>query len=281
MKQILPHNINWCLCLDVDGVIGQMLLRPLGTKEFTLSQSQELRQIGAILKTLHQKGVDIVLNTGRGLVETNLIVSEMGFGPNDINFICEHGAMARINNQEIGLLPHNLNTSASFLAHKIVNFLRQSTNPKFEILDKHSMCTVQLPQSIIGDTDQVKNFYNQLVTIIHRVPHFDKYQSTFKILLGSESVDLILLDWNKAKALNKYRQIKGLTAEKTLSVGDTLNDQSMMEISGFAAAPSNGSELSDYFTNHRKAGTYFLATQPVALGTLQILDWFSESIITT
>jgi hypothetical protein len=109
--------------------------------------------------------------------------------------------------------------------------------------------------------DQIKSLYE------HIKPYVDP--DLFFTTHSASAVDITPKGIDKASGIRFLSELLNLPVERMLGIGDTAGDLSFLQITGLAAAPSNGTEAV-------KAVVSFISTQPEAQGVLDIITWASR-----
>jgi len=269
-ESLKPYQ-GWSIFLDMDGVVGKMLLRPQEVDYFRPLQLQHMRSIGRQIQDLQELGVSAIINTGRQIGETKRIVGRLGVD----KFLCENGAILSNNGKISMLLPDDKKETASYLGGELSDKLKEIN---YWIPVKLTMCSVQMPAKILQKQDEMEAFKNDLLARAMTFEKFRYFYENGKIncTLNPEAVDFSLSDWDKGKGTRAYLQKYNLDFKKSLAIGDSGSDIPMMEACGFAACPVDASDEVKNYLSGRK-GSYE-AKLPLTIGTMETLNAFKKML---
>ena len=255
MPEIFNNTPNGCLSFDLGAfdLDGTVLRRDLTVTEAT---------VGA-LHALRERGVRLVVATGRRFEEAREHAGRLGFGGED-PVICYGGSMVRRMNGEETLLHRTLSKSASVevlewaaereLHARVFTDGRILTSPEtsaaLEYLSRRNQSDVEVVESPAawlrsGDEEPTK-----LVIVDHpdRIPDWmDEARSTFSgRLFVTRSlphyVEVGGLQGTKASALEFLCDLWGIDPARTLAFGDADNDVDMLSFVGLGVAVGGMSE---------------------------------------
>lgn len=257
--------------MDMDGVVGKMLLRPQGVESFRPTQLRHLAAIRRQVEDFQELGVETIINTGRQVGETVKIAAELGV----TKCLCENGAVLSDNGKTSMLLPDNMKETALYLGGELAKKLEAFG---YWIPTKISMCTIQIPAGILKDNVKRVAFKDEL---IERAKNFNKFKIFFEkgevnCVLNPEGVDITLNNWDKGSGVKAYLQKTDLDPGKCLAIGDSGSDIAMMEACGFAACPVDASDEMKNYLSERK-GSY-IAKLPLTIGTMETLNAFKKML---
>lgn len=224
------------LFLDIDGTI----LRPDHTIEASTKQA---------IMQIKQKGLDVVLATGRPLHELEEIATELDIQ----SFISYNGSYAIYNGQEIFKRYINTNIIDDFIAiasahgHELIFYTNQENlmvNPdskKIKTFLEHFSFT---KNNAFKDEYRDQIFSATLITN-HQDDH-TLYPTNNGVLLSQINVegmhhcfDMLVADINKGIAVQAMLNSLNIRPELAIAFGDGLNDKEMLSLVGEGIAMGN------------------------------------------
>lgn len=255
-----------CIATDMDGTLLT------ATQEIT-GENRE-----AILQAL-DKGVEVVVATGRSYQEARFVLEEAGL---KLPMICVNGAEVRSNDGKIisssPLKKEQARQAALRLVESGVYFevyTNQGTYTEDEdkaisiIVDIFSTANPEIPIEQIAEAAEERLHKGLVRTIEHydRLFEEDQYE-IYKLLAfsldpeklaaannalkeidglaisssGRENIEITSLEAQKGIALEKFVQSRSISLEETMALGDNFNDVSMLKKVGKPVAMGNAVE---------------------------------------
>jgi Cof subfamily protein (haloacid dehalogenase superfamily) len=252
-----------CIATDMDGTL------------LTATQQITPENRKAILKA-KEKGVEVVVATGRSYQEAKFVLDEAGL---KLPMICVNGAEVRSDEGEIVSSSPLNNDQARQAALRLVEngvyfevYTNKGTFTEDEdkaisiIVDIFSTANPEVPLEKIAQAAE-ERLHKGLVRIID---HYDKlfedgHYEIYKLLAfslddeklaaanialkeidglaisssGSENIEVTSKDAQKGIALEKFVASRGISMEETMALGDNFNDASMLERVGKPVAMGN------------------------------------------
>ena len=252
-----------CIATDMDGTL------------LTATQQITMENREAIQKAL-EKGVEVVVATGRSYQEGKFVLEEAGIR---LPMICVNGAEVRSKTGEI-VSSHPLNKEqARQAALRLVEngvyfevYTNEGTFTEDEdkaisiIVDIFSTANPEVPIDQIAKAAEDRLHKGLVRTIEHydRLFEQDQYE-IYKLLAfsldpdklaaanvalkeieglaisssGSENIEITSLDAQKGVALEKFVISRGIRLDETMALGDNFNDASMLKRVGKPVAMGN------------------------------------------
>lgn len=256
-----------CIASDMDGTL------------LTATQKITDKNIEAI-KAAQEKGVEVVIATGRSYFEASFVLEEAGIS---CPIICANGAEVRATDGKVV----SSNPLDKALAKKAAYILIQN-NVYFEVYTNQGTYTVDEDRgvSIIvdiflsgnpeADIDEVTNAAEERFKkgLVHKVNSYDELfnheeHQIYKLLAfsfepdflasakedllqlegmavsssGDENLELTSVDAQKGIALEAFVKEKGISLLETMAIGDNYNDLSMFKRAGRSVAMGNADEI--------------------------------------
>jgi Cof subfamily protein (haloacid dehalogenase superfamily) len=251
-----------CIATDMDGTL------------LTATQQITPENREAILKA-KEKGVEVVVATGRSYQEAKFVLDEAGL---KLPMICVNGAEVRSDEGEIvSSSPLNKDQARQAALRLVENgvyfevYTNKGTFTEDEdkaisiIVDIFSTANPEVPLEKIAQAAE-ERLHKGLVRIID---HYDKlfedgHYEIYKLLAfslddeklaaanialkeidlaisssGSENIEVTSKDAQKGIALEKFVASRGISMEETMALGDNFNDASMLERVGKPVAMGN------------------------------------------
>jgi Cof subfamily protein (haloacid dehalogenase superfamily) len=252
-----------CIATDMDGTL------------LTATQQITPENRKAILKA-KEKGVEVVVATGRSYQEAKFVLDEAGL---KLPMICVNGAEVRSDEGEIvSSSPLNKDQARQAALRLVENgvyfevYTNKGTFTEDEdkaisiIVDIFSTANPEVPIEKIAQAAE-ERLHKGLVGIID---HYDKlfedgHYEIYKLLAfslddeklaaanialkeidglaisssGSENIEVTSKDAQKGIALEKFVASRGISMEETMALGDNFNDASMLERVGKPVAMGN------------------------------------------
>ncbi|MCM3664548.1 Cof-type HAD-IIB family hydrolase [Mesobacillus subterraneus] len=252
-----------CIATDMDGTL------------LTVTQQITPENREAILKA-KEKGVEVVVATGRSYQEAKFVLEEAGL---KLPMICVNGAEARSEEGEIvSSSPLNKDQARQAALRLVENgvyfevYTNKGTFTEDEdkaisiIVDIFSTANPEVPIEKIAQAAEERLHKGLVRTIEHYDKLFEDGQSEIYKLLafslddeklaaanaalreinglaisssGSENIEVTSLDAQKGIALEKFLSSRGISMEETMALGDNFNDASMLERVGKPVAMGN------------------------------------------
>jgi Cof subfamily protein (haloacid dehalogenase superfamily) len=255
-----------CIATDMDGTLLT------ATQEITAENRE------AILQAL-EKGVEVVVATGRSYQEASFVLEEAGL---KLPMICVNGAEVRSSDGRIisssPLQKEQARQAALRLIESGVYFevyTNQGTFTEDEdkavsiIVDIFATANPEISIEQIAEAAEERLHKGLVRTIEHydRLFEEDQYE-IYKLLAfsldpeklaaanaalkeieglaisssGSENIEITSLEAQKGIALEKFVQSRGMSLEETMALGDNFNDVSMLKKVGKPVAMGNAVE---------------------------------------
>jgi len=252
-----------CIATDMDGTL------------LTATQQITLENREAIRKAL-EKGVEVVVATGRSYQEAKFVLEEAGIR---LPMICVNGAEVRSKTGEIvssnPLKKEQARQAALRLVENGVYFEVYTNEGTFTededkaisiIVDIFSTANPEVPIDQIVDAAEERVHKG----LVRKIDHYDRLfeqnqYEIYKLLAfsldpekleaanvalkeiqglaisssGSENIEITSLDAQKGVALEKFVTSRGITLEETMALGDNFNDVSMLKRVGKPVAMGN------------------------------------------
>jgi hypothetical protein len=255
-----------CIATDMDGTLLT------ATQEITAENRE------AILQAL-EKGVEVVVATGRSYQEASFVLEEAGL---KFPMICVNGAEVRSSDGKIisssPLHKEQARQAALRLIESGVYFevyTNQGTFTEDEdkavsiIVDIFATANPEIPIEQIAEAAEERLHKGLVRTIEHYDRLFEEDQyAIYKLLAfsldpeklaaanaalkeidgltisssGSENIEITSLEAQKGIALEKFVQSRGISLEETMALGDNFNDVSMLKKVGKPVAMGNAVE---------------------------------------
>lgn len=238
------------VCIDLDGTLlnHEKKISPLNVK---------------VLNALHQKGIDIVIATGRHFEKVEELISSLNFKG---SIIANNGAIALENDeifilnpveedlyrtvwakgQDYGLIPY----LHVFDKERKVSLVIPDGEPK--IAHRGSVCTID-HICYYGEID----FYYDILTIVF-LENRNRISTLYSDIINSGYAceahiitafrkDIVMAEFlqkgsNKATAINHYASLKGIDPSKVITIGDENNDIDMIKEAGIGIAMANSTK---------------------------------------
>lgn len=237
------------VALDLDGTLFNSEKKVSETNRVALQKARE-------------KGVKVVITTGRPLKAIGNVLEELGLISKDEYSITFNGGLIQSNNGEI-LFKQELSREQLWDIYTVLEDLALP----FDVLNdgivyslsckgNHSLYHTANPTLTFKNIETFEEIpkdiiYNKVVSVIdadfldQQIPKlpkefFEKYE-VFK----SRDILLEVMPKNVHKAVGLELLIKhlGLTKEEVMAVGDEENDVSMLSWAGLGVAMANGSQI--------------------------------------
>jgi Cof subfamily protein (haloacid dehalogenase superfamily) len=255
-----------CIATDMDGTL------------LTATQQITVENREAILKA-KEKGLEVVVATGRSFQEARFVLEESGL---KLPMICVNGAEVRSGDGEIVASNPLDKALARQAALRLVEsgvyfevYTNKGTYTEDEdkaisiIVDIFSTANPEVPIDKIAEAAE-ERMHKGLVT---KIEHYDQLfeddqYEIYKLLAfsldddklgaarnglkeitglaisssGRENIEITSLDAQKGIALEKFVSSRGITMEETMALGDNFNDMSMLERVGRPVAMGNAAQ---------------------------------------
>lgn len=255
-----------CIATDMDGTL------------LTATQQITAENREAILKA-KEKGVEVVVATGRSFQEARFVLEESGL---KLPMICVNGAEVRSGGGEIVASSPLDKALARQAALRLVEsgvyfevYTNKGTYTEDEdkaisiIVDIFSTANPEVPIEKIAEAAE-ERLHKGLIMKIEQYDQLfedDQYE-IYKLLAfsldddklgaarnglkeitglvisssGSENIEITSLDAQKGIALEKFVSSRGITMEETMALGDNFNDVSMLKKVGKPVAMGNAAQ---------------------------------------
>ncbi len=257
------EDVIKCIATDMDGTL------------LTATQQITAENREAILKA-KEKGVEIVVATGRSFQEARFVLEESGL---KLPMICVNGAEVRSGDGEIvgsnpldkalarqaalrlvesGVYFEVYTNKGTFTededkAISIIVDIFSTANPEVPIEKIAEAAEERLHKGLITKIEQYDQLFNDDQYEIYKLLAFslddDKLGAARNGLKeitglaisssGSENIEITSLDAQKGIALEKFVSSRGIKMEETMALGDNFNDVSMLERVGRPVAMGN------------------------------------------
>jgi Cof subfamily protein (haloacid dehalogenase superfamily) len=259
------------VCIDMDGTL-------LGKGRKISKESKE------VIKEIHEKGVEIVVTTGR--IYNNAAYYSHILGV-ESPVIAANGAIVREKHTNKVIYENPINTEEciklvemlykmKFIFHFYTldgiycgnEFTKFAT--KLYMTKQVGYDNLKIKYSVIKDLEKWKEFFrrtNGQITkciafsikpnkIIKLKKELDKLNGIVYFGAGSRSVEINNKGVSKGKAVKALADYYGFKRDEVVCIGDNENDISMIEYAGFGVAMGNAiepvKELADYITDTNK-----------------------------
>lgn len=229
------------IALDLDGTL-------LNNKKEVTDRSVN------ILRNLYNKGIEILIVTGRPYSSTLKIIKRLGI---PMTVICYNGGKVidTVSKTilENKLLPENIVEKLfEYIERKKIN-LNIFMNEKWFANDLESE-SVQIYERNSGLTPikmDIKNFPKNNITkgvIIGKTQILESYKRELEALMDKEAyitftqplyLEILNKNINKGKCLKKILELKNINVNECIAFGDAENDKEMLEIVGINVAMKN------------------------------------------
>ena len=259
------------VCIDIDGTL-------LGKRKRVSKESKE------VIKKIHDKGVEIVVTTGR--IYNNAAYYSHLLGVKS-PVIAANGAVVRDKHNNRVIYENTIDTDVCVklieLLYKMDFFFHFYTLDSIYCGDKITKLgteiymtkqvgfeNLKIKYHIINNLEEWKEFFKrtngQITKCIAFSPKPSKVAALKKELRnmedivyfgsGSRSVEINNRGVSKGRAVKALADYYGFTREEIVCIGDNENDISMIEYAGFGVAMGNAIDevkaLADYITDTNK-----------------------------
>lgn len=255
-----------CIATDMDGTL------------LTATQQITAENRAAILQA-KQRGVEVVVATGRSYQEARFVLEEAGL---KLPMICVNGAEVRSADGEIvsssplnkadarqaalrlvesGVYFEVYTNKGTFTededkAISIITDIFATANPEVPIEKIAEAAEERMHKGLIRKIEQYDRLFEDDQYEIYKLLAFSlddeklvAARSGLKEIeglavssSGRENIEITSLDAQKGIALEKFVQAKGISLEETMALGDNFNDVSMLERVGKPVAMGNAAE---------------------------------------
>ena len=259
------------VCIDMDGTL-------LGKSKKISKESKE------VIKTIHDKGVEIVITTGR--IYNNAAYYSHLLGVKS-PVIAANGAIVMDKNNNKIIYENNIETDVCVrlieLLYKMNFFFHFYTLDSIYCRDKLTKISTEIYMTkqvgfdnlkikyhIIKNLEEWKDFFkrtNGQITkciafspkpskIIELKKELDNMEEVVYFGSGSRSVEINSRGVSKGRGVKALADYYGFKREEIVCIGDNENDISMIEYAGLGVAMGNAidevKELADYITDTNK-----------------------------
>ncbi len=246
-------NENYCIFLDIDGTL-------LG------SNPKAFEENIATIQKVRSLGHKVFISTGRA---TSFIPDLLNISTDFDGVISGAGALSKMGNKVLveSLMPYDVvEKYAEFaLKHQLPAVIEGTDNMyHFGFSEGVSTDGVNI---IVGDdwikldNDNIKEILTadisvEKLTVLSDVPkEFDVLMGDkYTILRCSKHTEVIQKEHGKGQAMLEVAELLGIPAERTIAIGDSMNDYDMVVSAGIGIAMENGAarlkEAADIIAGH-------------------------------
>ncbi|AYV68460.1 HAD family phosphatase [Niallia circulans] len=253
-----------CIAIDMDGTL--------------LTSTQEItKENREAIKEAQDKGVEVVIATGRAYEEAGDLLKEAGI---ITPMICANGAEIRTNEHIIvdtNPLSKDLARQMAEILHKYQVYYEVYTNRGTYTLDKtvarSLIMDIFTVSGHVKDMEEIKKAAEERLKEIHQLDSYEELfedddQVIYKLLAfhfdpivlgnvreeltklegaaisasGKENLEITSVDAQKGIALEKFVKARDISLSDTMAIGDNYNDVSMFQMAGRAVAMGNAVE---------------------------------------
>ena len=210
-----------------------------------------------IIKKLRDKGIFVVIATGRPVGGFSWILDCLNLFSNDDYSITNTGSLVIKNKDKSDISKKILHIDDYLNLKKIINdklqigiYNKYNLYNNSDNINKHFQFESKLLKMPIEKFDEKnKNQSVDRITIMgdrERVDEFEKNHNknllkTYQTVRNVPEVfEVLNKEADKGQALERLCKILNIDINSTLAIGDSNNDKSMLEIAGFSATCSNG-----------------------------------------
>ncbi len=227
---------DYAIFIDIDGTL-------LGSKEEAFAKNIDTIQV------LRDKGHKFFISTGRG---TAFLTENLNVNENFDGVISGAGAVSKFGKKELfkNLMPLRLTEifCKFVLENNLPGVLEGQHNMYyFEALE--DIFNVNEKNFVKVNSDNIKNVITPDVpiekfTIMGEIPkELDEALGDECLVIRHPSYgEIIQKNCGKGKALLETIDVLGIPVERSIAIGDSMNDYDMLEAAGIAVAMGNASE---------------------------------------
>ncbi|MCM3091800.1 MULTISPECIES: HAD family hydrolase [unclassified Cytobacillus] len=256
-----------CIASDMDGTL------------LTATQKVTPENIEAI-KAAQEKGVEVVIATGRSYFEASFVLDEAGIS---CPIICANGAEVRASDGKVvssNPLDKDLAKKAAYILVKNNVYFEVYTNQGTYTIDEDRGVSIIVDIFLSGnpeaDIDEVTKAAEERFTkgLVRKVNSYDELFNSeehqiYKLLAfslepdflvsakedllklegmavsssGDENLELTSVNAQKGIALEAFVKEKGISLLETMAIGDNYNDLSMFKRAGRSVAMGNADDI--------------------------------------
>ncbi|USK41538.1 HAD family hydrolase [Cytobacillus firmus] len=256
-----------CIASDMDGTL------------LTATQKITPENLEAI-KAAQEKGVEVVIATGRSYFEASFVLDEAGIS---CPIICANGAEVRASDGKVvssSPLEKDLAKKAAYILVQNNVYFEVYTNQGTYTIDEDRGVSIIVDIFLSGnpeaDIDEVTKAAEERFTkgLVHKVNSYDELFNSdehqiYKLLAfsfepdflvsakedllklegmavsssGDENLELTSVNAQKGIALEAFVKEKGISLLETMAIGDNYNDLSMFKRAGRSVAMGNADDI--------------------------------------
>lgn len=256
-----------CIASDMDGTL------------LTATQKITPENLEAI-KAAQEKGVEVVIATGRSYFEASFVLDEAGIS---CPIICANGAEVRASDGKVvssSPLEKDLAKKAAYILVQNNVYFEVYTNQGTYTIDEDRGVSIIVDIFLSGnpeaDIDEVTKAAEERFTkgLVHKVNSYDELfnideHQIYKLLAfsfepdflvsakedllklegmavsssGDENLELTSVNAQKGIALEAFVKEKGISLLETMAIGDNYNDLSMFKRAGRSVAMGNADDI--------------------------------------
>lgn len=256
-----------CIASDMDGTL------------LTATQKITPENLEAI-KAAQEKGVEVVIATGRSYFEASFVLDEAGIS---CPIICANGAEVRASDGKVvssSPLDKDLAKKAAYILVQNNVYFEVYTNQGTYTIDEDRGVSIIVDIFLSGnpeaDIDEVTKAAEERFTkgLVHKVNSYDELFNSdehqiYKLLAfsfepdflvsakeellklegmavsssGDENLELTSVNAQKGIALEAFVKEKGISLLETMAIGDNYNDLSMFKRAGRSVAMGNADDI--------------------------------------
>nr|WP_315362387.1 HAD family hydrolase [Cytobacillus firmus] len=256
-----------CIASDMDGTL------------LTATQKITPENLEAI-KAAQEKGVEVVIATGRSYFEASFVLDEAGIS---CPIICANGAEVRASDGKVvssSPLDKDLAKKAAYILVQNNVYFEVYTNQGTYTIDEDRGVSIIVDIFLSGnpeaDIDEVTKAAEERFTkgFVHKVNSYDELFNSdehqiYKLLAfsfepdflvsakeellklegmavsssGDENLELTSVNAQKGIALEAFVKEKGISLLETMAIGDNYNDLSMFKRAGRSVAMGNADDI--------------------------------------
>ena len=241
----MDKNIK-LVAIDLDGTL-------LGSDKKVSEKNFE------IIKKLRNKGIFVVIATGRPVGGFSWILDHLDLFSNDDYSITNTGSLVIKNKDKSDISKKILNMDDYLNLKKLINdklqigiYNKYNLYNNSESINKHFLFESKILKMPIEKFDEKnKNQSVERISIMGDREVVDEFEKTYnKNLLKTyqtvrnvpEVFEILNKEADKGQALKRLCNFLNIDTNSTLAIGDSNNDKSMLEIAGISATCSNGRE---------------------------------------
>jgi Cof subfamily protein (haloacid dehalogenase superfamily) len=264
-----------CIAIDMDGTL------------LTAEQTVTEENVTAIKKA-QEKGIEVVIATGRSYEEAIFVLNEYGL---KCPVICVNGAEIRSNKGKViasnplsktaakqaaeALDENNVYfevytnqgtyTKDSDKAVSIIVDIFQTANPETPLEKIYKAAEDRIDQGFVKKVDDYEKlfandeydlykllaFSTDPASLEAAISSLDKIEGLAVSSSGYENLEITDKNAQKGIALKKFVEERGISLQETMAIGDNYNDLSMFQLVGRSVAMGNADE-------HIKAQCHFV-----------------------